>query len=228
MKNPFTKKLSLPVLVSVILTLLPLLTTSLLTAWAIGHEALLRSWPFNYWILITAILMVTSALALSPPTFLALVYGYFLGWVAFPLLVGLNFGAIGLVYGLARLLDPNAVRVYLMGVYPKAKLLVERFDEDGFRLIFFAKISPVLPFAVTNLFFALAGGRLKQVLIAGTLGMIPRTILAIWAGREARDISYLLSHPNEGLGTKIVLITLIIASTIGIGYFFKDKSMKKD
>ncbi|CAG5009362.1 hypothetical protein DYBT9275_04479 [Dyadobacter sp. CECT 9275] len=200
------------------------MTTSLLTAWAIGHENMLREWTFPFWVLVTVLLTVTSALALTPPTFLAMVYGYFLGWVALPLLFMLNLGAICIVYFLARFLNPGKTRNYLLAVYPKVGILLKRFRAQELRLIFFAKLSPILPFAVTNLFFAIAGARLKQVLAGGTLGMIPRTILAVWVGYEAQDIRYLLEHPNEGLGSKVLLILLISASTVGMGYFFRSRN----
>jgi uncharacterized membrane protein YdjX (TVP38/TMEM64 family) len=219
------KKLSLPVVISILLTVVPLVTTSIATAWAIGHENELRNWPFEWWVVATLILTLASSVALTPPTFLALVYGYFLGWTALPLLFGLNLGAIAIIYGSANFLHASSIRSYLIQVYPQVNTLLRRFQQNELRLIFFAKLSPVLPFAITNLFFAMAGARFKQVLAGGTLGMIPRTVLAVWAGREARDIRYLLEHPNEGLATKIILILLIIVSTIGIGYFFKDKKI---
>lgn len=216
-------RLSLPVILSVLLTLVPLVTTSLATAWAIAHEPMLRAWPLEYWILVTIALTVASALALTPPTFLALVFGYFLGWVAIPLLFGLNIGAIAIVFGLSRFLQPEVVRHHLVRIYPKVSQLLKKFYQNELRLIFFTKLSPVLPFAVTNLFFAMAGARFRQVLLGGTLGMIPRTILAVWAGKESQNIGYLLEHPNEGLWSKVVIIALIIVSSVGIGYFFRDK-----
>jgi len=219
------KKLSLPVIVSILLTVVPLVTTSIITAWAVSHESQLRSWPFEWWVIATLILTLASSVALTPPTFLALVYGYFLGWTALPLLFGLNLGAIAIIYASANFLHASSIRSYLVQVYPQVNTLLRRFYQNELRLIFFAKLSPVLPFAITNLFFAMAGARFKQVLAGGTLGMIPRTVLAVWAGREARDIRYLLEHPNEGLATKIILILLIAVSTIGIGYFFKDKKI---
>jgi len=225
LKNLVSSKLSVPVFISVLLTILPLLTTSLLTAWAIGHESLLQSWTIGWWLLVTFTLTISSAIALTPPTFLAMVYGYFLGWVALPLLFGLNLAAITLIYFISRFLHAETVRVYLTDIYPKVEPLLKRFHNNELRLIFFTKLSPVLPFAATNLFFAVAGAKLRQVLTGGTLGMIPRTILAVWAGKEAQNISYLLAHPNDGLLPKIVLILLIVASTIGIGYFFRDKSV---
>lgn len=225
METSSPKKLSLPVVVSILLTVVPLVTTSIITAWAVGHESQLRSWPFEWWVVATLILTLASSVALTPPTFLALVYGYFLGWTALPLLFGLNLGAIAIIYVSANFLHASSIRGYLIQVYPQVNTLLRRFYQNELRLIFFAKLSPVLPFAITNLFFAMAGARFKQVLAGGTLGMIPRTVLAVWAGREARDIRYLLEHPNEGLATKIILILLIIVSTIGIGYFFKDKKI---
>jgi uncharacterized membrane protein YdjX (TVP38/TMEM64 family) len=212
LKNRIFSRLSIPAFISVTLAVLPLLTTSLLTAWAIGHESLLT---------------IASSVALTPPTFLALVYGYFLGWVAFPLLFFLNLGAITSIYVISRMFRADKVRFYLTEIYPQVDSLLKRFQENELRLIFFAKLSPMLPFAVTNLFFAMAGARLKQMLAGGSFGMIPRTILAIWAGKEARDIRFLLDHPDDGLGAKIALILLILASTIGMGYFFRDKSVTK-
>ena len=185
---------------------------------------MLRSWPFEWWIAVTVILTLASSLALTPPTFLALVYGYFIGWASLPLLFGLNLGAIAIIYGLASFMQASMIRNYMVQVYPQTAKLLRRFHQNELRLIFFAKLSPVLPFAITNLFFAMAGARFKQVLVGGTLGMVPRTILAVWAGKEAQNIRYLLEHPNEGLFTKIILIALIVISTLGIGYFFKDKN----
>jgi uncharacterized membrane protein YdjX (TVP38/TMEM64 family) len=217
------KKFSLPVVVSILMTVVPLVTTSLITAWAINNENVLRALPFEWWLGITFVLTLASSAALTPPTFLALVYGYFLGWSSLPMLFGLNLGAIAIIYVSAHFLHAESVRSYLIQIYPQVGNLLRKFYRNEMRLIFFAKLSPVLPFAITNLFFAMAGARFKQVLAGGTLGMIPRTVLAVWAGKEAQDMRYLLEHPNEGLATKIVLITLIVVSTIGIGYFFRGK-----
>lgn len=211
--------------ISVLMTIVPLLTTSLLTAWAINNEQFLRAMPLGWWIGITLILTIASSVALTPPTFLALVYGYFLGWKSIPMLFGMNLGAIALIYVSANYLHATSLRKHLMQIYPQVGSLLSRFYKNELRLIFFAKLSPVLPFAITNLFFAMAGARFKQVLAGGTLGMIPRTVLAVWAGREAQDIRYLLEHPNEGLATKVVLVLLIIVSTIGVGYFFRERKI---
>ncbi len=216
------KGIPLPIIISILMTIIPLLATSILTAWAISNENYLATWGVATWIIVTLLLTITSTIALTPPTFLALVYGYFLGLAAIPYLIVLNLAAIGLVFCFASFFDAGTTLPYLLKVFPKAKPLLDRFYKNQLKIIFFAKLSPVLPFAVTNMFFAISGAKFKQVLLGGTLGMIPRTVLAVWVGSEARDIQYLLENPNEDLASKILILFLILLSTFGIGYFLKN------
>lgn len=202
---------------------MPLLTSSLLTAWAVGYESFWSDLSLGGWILMTLALSLASALALTPPTFLALVYGYFLGWTGLPLLFLLNLGAIGIVYLIGKKLIPLSFLAQLQQAYPAAAALMLRFHENPIRLIFFTKLSPMLPFAITNLVFTMAGARLPQMLLGGALGMIPRTALAMWMGTQAKEIRYLLEHPNEGIGTKLLIIALVVLSAAGIGWFFRKK-----
>lgn len=46
--------------------------------------------------------------------------------------------------------------------------------------------------------------------------MIPRTVLAVWVGKEAQEISRLIQNPNESLTSKIVIIILVILSVGGL------------
>ena len=223
MANPILKKYPLPLVLSTVLAVMPLLTSSLLTAWAVGYEEFWAGLSLTQWFFITLGLALASAFALTPPTFLALVYGYFLGWIGFPLLLLLNFGAIGIVFFMGKKLIPVSFLAQIEAAYPAAAKLLLRFHEDPVRLIFFAKLSPALPFAITNLVFTLAGARLSQMLLGGALGMIPRTMLAMWIGTQAREIKYLLEHPNEGTGTKLLVLALVLLSTAGILWFFKKK-----
>lgn len=99
---------------------------------------------------------------------------------------------------------------------PKAKSILDRILNNELKVIFFAKLSPVLPFGLTNLLFALSGAKLKNILLGGFLGMAPRTMLAIWSGHEAREIKTLLENPNQNSWMQIVVIVLIILSIVGL------------
>ncbi len=205
------------------LAVMPLLTSSLLTAWAVGYEEFWSALSLTQWIFITLALAVASAFALTPPTFLALVYGYFLGWLGLPLLFLLNLAAIGIVFFMGKKMIPLSFLPQIQAAYPATSKLLLRFHENPVRLIFFTKLSPALPFAITNLVFTLAGARLPQMMLGGALGMIPRTILAMWIGTQAKEIKYLLEHPNEGIGTKLLIVVLVLVSTAGVLWFFKRK-----
>ncbi len=197
------------------MTILPLLFSSYITYLAVTHESTLRSFTPVDWALITLLCCLTSTIALTPPTLLALVFGYFLGWQAILPLFVLNMVAILLVNLLVRWVDKNQLLGYLEQ-NPKVQSVLERVRRQELKFIFFTKLSPVLPFAVTNLVFALSGAKLKNILIGGFLGMVPRTVLAVITGSQAREIRTLLEHPNQAGWVQISIIVLLLASFAGV------------
>ncbi|WP_337043382.1 TVP38/TMEM64 family protein [Emticicia sp. 17c] len=220
------RKYSFALVSSIFLTVIPLIFTSIITFWVITHETEIGSFTQQTWVLITVICCLTSALAITPPTFLALIFGYFLGWQAVLPLLALNMGAIFLVNFVTRRLDKDRFRNYL-AENKKVNEILTNIKEQELKIIFFAKLSPVLPFALTNFVFALSGAKLKNILLGGFLGMIPRTLLAVWTGFQAKEIRRLLENPNEGNVQKILLIVLLLASVVGIFYFVRPKQKKQ-
>lgn len=191
----------------------------------IAHETEIGGYNEKTWIIITLICCVTSAVAITPPTYLALVFGYFLGWHAILPVFVLNMAAIFLVNMVTRWLDKDRFKTYL-SENKRVKGILDNIKEQELKIIFFAKLSPVLPFALTNFVFALSGAKLKNILLGGFLGMIPRTVLAVWTGYQAKEIRKLLENPNEGNLQKILLIVLLIASIAGIFYFLQPRKKK--
>lgn len=216
------RKYSFALISTFFLTVVPLIFTSGITFWVIGHEAEISGYDTSVWALITILCCITSTMAFTPPTFLALVFGYFLGWKAVAPLLALNMTAIFLVNTLTRWLDKDRFRPYL-SENKKVREILENIKEQELKIIFFAKLSPVLPFALTNFVFALSGAKLRNILLGGFLGMIPRTILAVWTGYQAKEIRRLLENPNEGNLQKILLIVLLVASIAGIFYFLQPR-----
>lgn len=213
---------SFPALSGIFMVIVPLFSSSLIAVWVVQNEKMLSQFGTVEWLGVSVVCCFTSMIALTPPTFLALIFGYFLGWNALLPLFALNLGAIFWVNKLARMFD-KAQMVHFLNQNPKAKALLEKIHGDELRLVFFTKISPVLPFALTNLIFALAGVQLKNVLIGGFFGMIPRTVLAVWVGSQAQEILKLIENPNEGLLPKIILLVLVVVSVFGILRIFKPK-----
>lgn len=220
-------KYSFALISTIFLTVVPLIFTSIITIWVITNEGEIMGYSATTWVLITSICCITSAVAVTPPTFLALVFGYFLGWGAILPLLTLNMAAIALVNTITRRLDKDRFRNYLLE-NKKAKDILDNIQQQELKIIFFAKLSPVLPFALTNFVFALSGAKLRNILLGGFLGMIPRTLLAVWTGQQANEIRKLLENPNEGNVQKILLIVLLVASVAGIFYFFQPRKKKSE
>lgn len=209
------KKYPFHLISAVVLTVLPLLSSSWVTYWVLTNEQSINQFGLGGWFVVTGLCVLSSVLALTPPTFLAIVFGYFLNWKAMLPLLVLNMAAILFINLLVRRIEKDRLLNYL-SQNPKVVSILENLRKNEFRLIFFTKLSPVLPFALTNLVFALSGARLKNILLGGFLGMIPRTMLAIWSGTQAKEIRLLLDNPNEGLTQKIVIFLLVLVSVVGI------------
>ncbi|GAB3733927.1 TVP38/TMEM64 family protein [Spirosoma lituiforme] len=214
MKLAIPKSLTGPALAGLALSVTPIVFTSLLTYYAVVHEATIASFTAWQWATITVICAVTSA-GLTPPTMLALIFGYFLGWNAVLPLFVINFGGILFINLLVRWLDHDRFLAFL-NRNPKAQSVLDRILNNELEVIFFAKLSPILPFGLTNLLFALSGAKLRNILLGGFLGMTPRTLIAIWSGHEAREIKALLENPNQSSWTQIVIIGLIVVSIAGL------------
>jgi len=213
-KNTILKKFTGTALLGVLLSITPIVFTSVLSYYAIVYETTIAGLTAGQWVLVTLICTITSA-ALTPPTMLALLFGYFLGWVAMLPILVINLGGILFINGLVRWIDRDRFVRYLRQ-NPKSQSVLDRILNRELEVIFFTKLSPILPFGLTNLLFALSGASLWNILLGGFLGMLPRTLLAVWSGREAREIRALLNDPNQSRWGEIVIIGLIVISIIGL------------
>lgn len=203
-----------PALVGILLSVLPIVFTSVLTFYAVTHEPFIRSLTAWEWTGITLALAIMSA-GLTPPTILALIFGYFLGWQAILPIFFINFGGILFINLIVRWFDHERFVAFLRR-NPKAQTVLNSILDKELEVIFFAKLSPILPFGLTNLIFALSGAKLKNIILGGFLGMTPRTLLAIWSGREAREIRTLLENPNQSMWGQVIIVALILVSIAGL------------
>ena len=225
MAKRFGEVLTGPTLMGLGLSILPLITSSWITYYAITHEAQIAQFTTADWTLATAVCSFGCAFALMLPTPLALIFGYFIGWHATGPLFVINMAAILLVNLVVRWLDHDRVR-RTIEQNPKAAAILHRIRDEELKFIFFAKLSPALPFSLTNMVFSLSGAKLRNVLLGGFLGMVPRTLLAIWTGSQAHHIRTLMENPNEGSGTQIAVVVLLVASVGGLVSVLLKKSAK--
>jgi uncharacterized membrane protein YdjX (TVP38/TMEM64 family) len=155
------------------------------------------------------------AFALTPTTFIAVISGYFFSWyglagilVSYPLaaLLGLKFGGVARYFFAGDKLFHN----------PRIRRFREKIRQDEFTMNIFVRLSPVLPFAMTNV--AVSALKISTIpfMTATMIGMFPRTFTFFMLGKDAPEIWTFVQNPSpEGLHRLIPLL-LVIISTAGL------------
>ena len=186
---------------------------TLLTTLAITWHSTLATLSSTQWAALFAISSMTMAVALTPSTLIALISGYFLGWEAFYYIAVSYPIASALGFMVGKRLD----RGKLMRSLPESsrlQLVLAGLCGHQWPLVMLTRLSPILPFSLMNLLLPAIGVRLPVFLLAGSVGMLPRTLFAMWAGMQGRDLIVLLRHPAQG---NLSVIFMVIATTISIG-----------
>ncbi len=168
----------------------------------------------------------TMALAITPTTFIAIISGYFFSWTG---LIGISISYIfASVFGL---LIGRGLQKFGIAYTPKAgskfEKLLTNFGDREFMLIAFARLSPILPFAMTNVALSSINLRWKNYLLGSLAGMFPRTFIFFWAGKNAADIWTFVSNPTLGGVYKLLPVALILVSTVGLYLIIKKKLQQK-
>jgi uncharacterized membrane protein YdjX (TVP38/TMEM64 family) len=193
----------------------PLAVSSLFIYFAQANQHLLTTQAIPVLIIFHLAAIPAMALALTPTTFIAIISGYFFSW----------YGLAGLVlsYPLAALLGLKlggaAKNLVLSDNFyhnPNIQHFLEKVRQDEFIMIIFTRLSPVLPFAMTNIALSVLKLSLFSFMLATMIGMLPRTFIFFMLGREAQEIWAFAQNPSlEGLHRLIPLL-LIITSTVGL------------
>ena len=172
-------------------------------------------------VLLSLILAFLVGLAFLPTTLTAIASGFFWGWSVFPHLVIAYLLANVLGYTLGKWINAD-FRTILYARHPSLKEEIEKRIEQPAGLVFFVRISPVIPFAISNFLFASLGIPLSKIIRFGLPGMLPRTILAFASGKAANsflDAQSSLKDPQDWLALGL----LLLGSVWGIWYVWNKK-----
>ena len=166
---------------------------------------------------VLAYILITSALmgfALIPTTLCAVLSGFIFGWMSLPFLI-ISYSLASVIgYMMGRRLGRDNLD-FLLERYPKASQLVKDKSQHPSQLIFFIRLSPFIPFALSNLLFSLVKIDLGKIIWFGLWGMLPRTSLAFAAGVMAESLWAALEERTGTLQVTVVIV-LILVSIWGI------------
>ncbi|MEK6476271.1 VTT domain-containing protein [Catalinimonas sp. 4WD22] len=207
------------------MAIVPLTVSSLITLYALSHEQFIQTFGQLEWAVFFVLSCFSMALALTPTTFIALLSGYFLGMLCAPFVIIAYILASFLGYQLTHVIDNGhfiqTIRELPGGRGEKALRFLDGIQHNQFGLIIMARISPVLPFAIMNVLLPIAGVRLKEFLLAGTIGMLPRTLLFIWLGSQAQELRTLIEEGRSDFTAQLMFVVLLAISVFGLLYYGK-------
>lgn len=129
-----------------------------------------------------------------PAVLMMIAAGYFFGLATGVLLVsaGATLGA-ALAFLIARHLARGRVERYASG-NPRYKAIDAAVGKKGWPIVFLLRLSPLVPFVVSNYFYGLTAIRFWPYALASWIGMIPLQFLYVSFGVAGREASL----PSEG------------------------------
>ena len=200
-------KRSIPVLIAVLL-----LATFM--AW---HFLPLEDWiqDFTAWIaslgvwgvVAFGVLYVIATLLLAPGSVMSIAAGVAFGLWGLPLvLVSATTGA-GLAFLIARHLAHDRVAAALEN-HPKFKAVGKAIDEEGWKVVGLVRLSPQIPFAMTNYFFGITNVGFWPFMITTAVGVTPATFIYVNLGA--------MGHGATSGGDELRWIVLIVGLIAGL------------
>ena len=148
--------------------------------------------PAGYALFIGAYALVT--VLMLPAVLVMIAAGYFFGLAAGVVLVsaGATLGA-SLAFLIARHLARARVERYAAG-NARFAAIDAAVGRKGWPIVFLLRLSPLVPFVVSNYFYGLTAIRFWPYVLASWIGMIPLQFLYVSFGVAAREASL----PSEG------------------------------
>jgi uncharacterized membrane protein YdjX (TVP38/TMEM64 family) len=174
-----------------------------------------------FWIAIS----LAMGISLIPTSFVALITGYIWGLpIVFPLIISYALATI-IGHFLSKYIDKNFI-LEEINKNAKAKNLIGKLQKQQFKIVALARLSPVFPFGISNVIFTYLGVALPKLVLAGIIGMLPRTLFMVWISTKADTLQSLYeSDWKEYLKSPLFFIGIL--SILGL-LFVVYRALKAD
>lgn len=161
-----------------------------------------------------------ATVAFIPGSILTLAAGALFGLVkgTAVVLVGATIGAIG-AFLAGRYLARSAIEKRIAGS-AKFAAIDRAVGNEGLKIVFLLRLSPVFPFILLNYALGLTRVRLRDYALA-SVGMLPGTFLYVYLGKAAGDLAAVLAQgggaeaAEAGVGRWVVL-GVGLAATVAV------------
>jgi uncharacterized membrane protein YdjX (TVP38/TMEM64 family) len=178
-------------------------------AW-IGDLGMIGLVVFVFAYAATAILMLPGAILTIGA---GLIFG--LGWGFLAVSIGSTLGA-SLAFLLGRSVARDKIRA-LTEDKPAFRQIDRAIGKRGARLIFLLRLSPVIPFNLSNYFYGLTAVKFWPYVLASWIGMMPGTLAYVYFGTLGRAAAQSAADAGPDRGPiEWTLLTVGLIATFGV------------
>jgi uncharacterized membrane protein YdjX (TVP38/TMEM64 family) len=157
-----------------------------------------------------------AALVLLPDSLLTIAAG-----VIFGLVRGLVLVSIGSMLGAtaAFFLGRSLARDWVhrrIDRWPKFRALDRAISRHGFWVVFLTRLSPIIPYGLLNYAYGLTTVRVRDYLLASWIGMLPASLLYVYAGTAAATLAEVIRGSARMGQRGDILLWLVLGASIGV------------
>lgn len=200
----------------IFITTLQVLCTSSVIALLLAQHTDLEQFTLLKWLVLYLVFAMFMAFSLLPNSFIAFLGGFFLNFWAILFFCLSYIIALTIGFFIAKIIDNQNFNQSLQE-YPKIKIMLEKLQKDEILLVFFARFSPIFPFALMNQLLFSMQVSFKTFIWASMLGMFPRMLLMTYFGSQAANLLHYESSTTE----KTLQVIFLLITVVGVLYLFK-------
>lgn len=97
--------------------------------------------------------------------------------------------------------------------YPRFQALDRAIGKEGFRFVFLLRLSPLLPFSISNYLYGLTSVNLLEYVLGSWLGMLPGTIAYVSTGSAVNALTD-LSGKQSSVSPVLLIIGVVATITV--------------
>jgi len=100
--------------------------------------------------------------------------------------------------------------------WPKVRALDRALGTRGFWVVLLTRLSPMFPFNLLNYAYGITAVRPRDFVVASWIGMLPATMVYVYAGSAAANLAEALTGHVETDGARRMLLWVGLAATITV------------
>ena len=183
----------------------------------------LGSWSYLAFFL----LYIVVAVVLIPASVLTIGAGFLYGPVWGTLIVSVSSTAgAAVAFWLGRTVahDWAAARVEDM---PRFNALYRAIEKDEFKVVLLARLVPFIPFNLLNYAFSLTRVSFKKYVLASWIGMLPATIVYVYVGAAAKNLTRVAAGEVQVGWPQIALFVLAGVAAIAVTWLLTHRAREE-